>query len=173
MTAGCVPLSIPGYGTALTSVSEWLPIRASGGRDDDRGASSDRGLLGGTDRTSQPLRDLVSEILAHADKATTPEDVQVILEPSTVEYAVRFALHLPAAATRPDILVDDEGEYRFEWDFGPRRAFTVAVGRDGTLNIAGLFGYESSHGEYTLGEELPSEIVSALNRVGALDDSRA
>lgn len=156
MTSACLPFEFPHQGTALTNVREVFA-----------GAS---GV--GTDRSSEPLRTLVREILERAASATTPEGLKVLVEPSTVEYAERFALLLSTEVSRPEVLLDDDGEFRFEWDFGSRRVFSVAVGRDGTLNIAGLFGYEVSHGEYTLGEELPPEILSALSRVGALSDSR-
>lgn len=152
MTSVCLPLEFPQRGTALTAKPESITI--------------------GTDRSFQPLRNLVRDLREHAARAATPEGDAVSVEPSTLEYAEHFALMLPTNVSHPEVLVDDDGEFRFEWDFGPRRVFSVAVGRDGTLNVAGLFGYESSHGEYTLGEALPPEILSALSRVGALGDRR-
>lgn len=89
------------------------------------------------------------------------------VEPSTYLYARQFLALLPSAAPMPEILVDRDGEMCFEWDFGPRRVFSVSVGRDGTLNYAGLFGYSTAHGVEHLREGLPLAISSNLERVTA------
>lgn len=176
MSSACLPIWYPSFDTALTSQAVapgFVRSRSGVAADSVAGTIRRGGLIGGTDQSLQPLRDLVFEILDHAVEATASEEAAVLLEPSTVEYAVRFALFLPAMATPPDVFVDDDGEFRFEWDFGPRRVLAIAVGRDGTLNLAGLYGHESSHGDYTLGEELPPEVLTALRRVGALGDRSA
>ncbi len=101
---------------------------------------------------------------------TAPPNDTPLVGPGTMPCAWRFVRSLPACVARPYVAIDQDGEFRFEWDFGPRRVLAIAVGRDGTLNLAGLYGHESSHGSYALGDELPPEVLAALRRVGALGD---
>lgn len=97
----------------------------------------------------------------------SPDDIPPV-DPGTMHCALRFGRSLPASVARPVVAIDQDGDFRFEWDFGPRRVLAIAVGRDGTLNLAGLYGHESRHGSYALGDELPPEVLTALRRVGAL-----
>jgi hypothetical protein len=87
------------------------------------------------------------------------------VEPTTYRYALEFITLLPTTAPAPDVYADQDGEITFEWDHGPRRVFSVSVGRDGTLNYAGLFGHNKSHGVEHLVEAIPLAILANLARV--------
>lgn len=87
------------------------------------------------------------------------------VEENTYVYARQFLASLPSTAPMPEVLVDRDGEFSFDWDYGPRRVFSVSVGRDGTLNYAGLFGHSIVHGVEHLSEGLPRAISDNLQRV--------
>jgi len=84
------------------------------------------------------------------------------VEPSTYPYANQFLGLLPSSIPVPEIAADTDGEILFEWDLGPRRVFTVSVGRDGTLTFAALFGHRKIHGVEHLGETLPVVMSDCL-----------
>ena len=95
------------------------------------------------------------------------------VEPSTYLYAKQFLALLSSTTPMPEIFVDRDGEICLEWDYTPRRVFSVAVGRDGTLNYAGLFGHSKAHGVEQLYEGLPAAISSNLERVTATATTRS
>jgi len=80
-------------------------------------------------------------------------------------YALQFLANLSTTTPMPDIAVDADGDIAVEWDFGPRRVFSVRIGRDGTLNYAGLVGHSSFHGTELLLEGIPSTISAGIDRV--------
>ncbi|WDT73857.1 MAG: hypothetical protein MPW16_11330 [Candidatus Manganitrophus sp.] len=86
------------------------------------------------------------------------------VEPSTFMYADQFLRLLPSSLSLPEITADSDGEIFIEWDHGHRQVFSVSVGRDGTLNFAGLFGHEKVHGTEYLREALPPLISAGLER---------
>lgn len=85
--------------------------------------------------------------------------------PSTVEYAKHFLRLLPSRVAEPDIYAEPDGEIAFEWDCGPRKVFSVSIGRDGTLTYAGLFGPFKSHGVETMVDRIPEVVRIGLDRV--------
>lgn len=87
------------------------------------------------------------------------------VERSTYEYAREFLGLLSPGALPPDVSIDSDGEFSFEWDRGPRRVFSVSVGRDGTLTYAGLFGHTKSHGVEQLVDAIPAVIALNIERV--------
>lgn len=102
---------------------------------------------------------------AELERSDTVSESRV--EPSTYTYAVQFLEILPTSVPTPDIAVDTDGEILFEWDRGPRHVFSVSVGRDGTLNFAGLFGHRKIHGTDHLREALPPVVQDCLSRIAA------
>jgi len=86
-------------------------------------------------------------------------------EPGAVLYACQFLEQLSSNLPPPGIIVDTDGEIAIEWDYGPRRIISVRVGRDGTLNYAGLVGHSVFHGVEFLREGIPNTISSAIERV--------
>lgn len=88
------------------------------------------------------------------------------IEPSTYRHASQFLALLPASTPNPEIVVEDDGEIAFDWDLGPRRVFSVSVGRDGTLSYAGLFGIQKAHGVTMLDDDaIPHEVLDGLAKV--------
>lgn len=89
------------------------------------------------------------------------------VEPTTIAFAKQFAAALPPYVPLPDVSADSDGDLSFDWNYGPRRVFSVSVRRDGVLNYAGLFGGSSVHGSETIFAGLPAQIVSQIARVAA------
>ena len=90
----------------------------------------------------------------------------VIVEASTYRHASQFLALLPASTPKPEIIVEEDGEIAFDWDFGPRRVFSVSVGRDGTLSYAGLSGIRKAHGVTMLEHDsIPRNVLDGLAAV--------
>lgn len=87
------------------------------------------------------------------------------VELSTFAYASYFLNALPTTIPAPDVQVDSDGDLSFEWDCGPRRVFSVSIGRDGTLNYAGLIGHAAFHGLEQLRQGIPLAIALGIRRV--------
>jgi len=79
--------------------------------------------------------------------------------------AERFAEMLPASVPIPEVGVDVDGEVTFDWYAGPRRLFSVAIGGDGRMAYAGLFGVNKTHGTEYLGDALPDTLWGYIRRV--------
>jgi len=80
-------------------------------------------------------------------------------------YALQFLSQVPADYPPPDVGLDSDGDFAIDWDFGPRRTFSVRIGRDGTLNYAGLVGHSVFHGVEQLREAIPIDVARAIGRV--------
>jgi hypothetical protein len=87
------------------------------------------------------------------------------VDPESCLNALLFSKLLPMGVPIPEIEVDTEGEIRFEWYRSPRQILSVAVGGDGELAYAGLFGASKIHGTEYLIDELPNVILDNINRV--------
>jgi len=79
--------------------------------------------------------------------------------------AVRFSQMLPTTIPAPEIDVDADGEFVFEWYKGPRRVFSVIVEGTNELTYAGLFGVNKTNGTEYFGDELPKTILDNLQRL--------
>lgn len=86
-------------------------------------------------------------------------------DPSAFAYAVRFLNILPTDTPFPEIAIDSDGDFAFEWDRGPRRVFSVRVTRDGTIYYAGLEGASTFHGSEPFSEGIPSAVSAGVRRV--------
>jgi hypothetical protein len=113
-------------------------------------------------RTAQEAIDVAYEA-AQVDNWNGEGSARV--EPSTYIYACQFLMLLPSTIPLPEITADTDGEILFEWDLGPRRVFSISVGRDGTLTFAGLFGYRKIHGTEHSCEALPVVISECFERL--------
>ena len=89
-------------------------------------------------------------------------------QPGSLLYAMQFLETLSSIGPPPSIFVDPDGEIAIEWDYGPRQVFSVHVGRDGTLNYAGLSGHTIFHGVEILRESLPEAVSLGIKRVAPL-----
>lgn len=87
------------------------------------------------------------------------------VEYSAYAYARRLIQLLPLGLPVPEIYPEPDGDVAIEWDLGRRRVFSISVGRDGTLNYAGLFGRRKLHGVEFLGDRIPRSIWIALTEL--------
>lgn len=85
--------------------------------------------------------------------------------PGSIYYTRQFLRLLPLTIPLPSFAVDPDGEISIEWDHGRRRIFSVSIGRDGTLNYAGLIGHRSFHGEEPLAWGIPKRILDGIKSV--------
>jgi len=83
--------------------------------------------------------------------------------------AKRFARALPATVPTPDIAVDPDGEFSFEWYLAPERVLTISVGPKGEINYAGIFGRDKAYGLEHLSHMIPDAIIQQLDRLYASD----
>ena len=83
--------------------------------------------------------------------------------------AKRFIESLPTSVPIPEISVDPDGEFTFEWYAGPRNIFSVSVSHNSELTYAGLFSHGKTHGVEYFGEyfsdELSESILTNLRRL--------
>ena len=86
-------------------------------------------------------------------------------DPATLSYALNFVSLLPSYFPLPEIAIDKDGEIAFDWDFEPRRIMSLRIGRDGTLNYAGLIGHSSFHGSEILRDNIPLAIYNGIKRI--------
>jgi len=84
---------------------------------------------------------------------------------SVFSYALNFINQLPINYPLPEVAIDSDGEIAFEWDYEPRRIFSIRIGRDGWLNYAGLIGHSSFHGAEFMRDSIPPEILNGIDRV--------
>jgi hypothetical protein len=82
-----------------------------------------------------------------------------------LSYAFTFITQLPSVFPSPDIAIDSDGEIAFDWDYEPRRTFSVRISRDGSLNYAGLLGHTSFHGVEIMRDNIPFRILDGIERV--------
>ena len=144
----------------------------------DRGLSDEAREVG---RLTRHASDIATSITLGAPKRATVEALEHAFvhaqehgwdgyqaapaDPWAFIYALQFLAYLPTTAPLPEIAADTDGDIAVEWDFGPRRVFSVRIGRDGTLNYAGLVGHTSFHGTELLRESIPSSILAGIERV--------
>lgn len=83
---------------------------------------------------------------------------------AALSYALQFLGDLPSDIAMPEIGADVDGFISLDWDFGPRRVFSVRVDRDGTLYYAGLYGYSTYHGSETLRQGIPKAVAEGIKR---------
>ena len=93
-------------------------------------------------------------------------------DPGAICYALQFLSALSHEIPLPDIAVDPDGDIALDWDLGERRIFSVRIGRDGTLNYAGLVGHSSFHGMEILREGIPKAVSAGIDRVLSAREQR-
>jgi hypothetical protein len=82
-----------------------------------------------------------------------------------LSYAFAFISQLPSVFPPPEIAIDSDGEIAFDWDYEPRRVFSVRISRDGSLNYAGLLGHTSFHGVEIMRDNIPFRVLDGIERV--------
>ncbi|MCL6582075.1 MAG: hypothetical protein K6U11_00410 [bacterium] len=79
--------------------------------------------------------------------------------------AQRFINVLPITIPVPEVAVDPDGEISFEWYAGPRKVFTVSIGKNRELTYAGLFGSNKIYGTEHFEDFIPKIILENIQRV--------
>lgn len=87
------------------------------------------------------------------------------LDPDAYANAQRFLEALPTTAPVPEVSADQDGEVALDWDFGHRKALTVSIGPNGRCSYAWLRGKRTSHGTEWLDDEIPQNILRALDQL--------
>jgi len=111
--------------------------------------------------TLEALNDLVQECSSENWDGYGAKALDLI----TYIHAQEVLQALPTTLPPPDVAVEPDGEISFEWYVGPRRAFSVSVGRENELTYAGMFGRSKTHGTEYFTDELPSTIMENLDRL--------
>jgi len=143
----------------------------------DRGLSQDardmRSVHGATkDASNSLLEFLKTQVVQQIGNALTVASSDdwdgyraLAADPSAFSYAYSFISQLPINYPIPEIAIDSDGEIALEWDYDPRRIFSVRIGRDGSLNYAGLLGHSSFHGAEIMRDNIPFGILDGIDRV--------
>jgi hypothetical protein len=87
------------------------------------------------------------------------------LDPDAYANAQRFLEALPTTAPVPEVSADQDGEVALDWDFGHRKALTISIGANGRCSYAWLRGKRASRGTEWLDDEIPSNILRALDQL--------
>lgn len=151
-----------------------LPLRGAhyGSRFTDRGVSDD------AQRLRSLLRTILDELLqtvslgrgyAHAisdlDEAVREAEVDALaLHEHSIALAVKFLEAFPTELAVPEVGVDPDGDIFFEWRFGARRRFNVAIQPSGTITYAGIVGTGRFHGREQFDDEIHPTILAAFRR---------
>jgi hypothetical protein len=83
----------------------------------------------------------------------------------TLQSALAFLWSLPSEYPHPDVVVEDDGQLGFDWDFGPDRVLSVNVGDSGVMGYAALIGAESMHGRAPFAGTIPEAVARLLFRL--------
>ncbi len=87
------------------------------------------------------------------------------LDPDAYANAQRFLEALPTTAPVPEVSADQDGEVALDWDFGHRKALTIRIGPNGRCSYAWLRGKSASHRTEWFDDEIPSNILRALDQL--------
>jgi len=79
--------------------------------------------------------------------------------------AQRFLNSFPTSFPLPEVSIDPDGEFTFEWYKDPDNNFSISFNEESELNYAGLFGINKTHGLEYFGDEIPEIILDHIKRV--------
>lgn len=120
------------------------------------------------DRVRGAIRALKAAFVLSLEESWDGYDAKAA-RPEALRFAIEFLGSLSSSTPIPEISIDSDGDVALEWDFEPRRVFSVRVGRDGTLHYAGLLGTVAFHGVEHLQEGIPETIAAGIGRVVGAD----
>ena len=93
-------------------------------------------------------------------------DGDVMPSPEVVRRAFMFARSIPVDASRPEIVIESDGEIAFDWDYGRRRVLSVSIGEGPMLRFATLIGAEPVSGRVPYAGVFPQTVAYFLRRLG-------
>jgi hypothetical protein len=79
--------------------------------------------------------------------------------------AVRLLGTLPPSLPTPEISVDPDGEFAFEWYKGRSNVLSVSINQTGKLSYAASIGRKTFHGTDFFADEFPKSISENLERL--------
>lgn len=82
--------------------------------------------------------------------------------------AQRFVAALPTGFKMPEVSVDPDGFFAFEWRRGARRTVLVSVHPDFTLHYAALVGTSRHYGDEPFFNRLPSTLEKLVEHLYSL-----
>ncbi len=83
--------------------------------------------------------------------------------------AQRFLNSFPTSLPLPEVSIDPDGEFTFEWYKDAENNFSISFNEESELNYAGLFGINKTHGLEYFGDEIPDIILEHIRRVYILN----
>jgi hypothetical protein len=78
--------------------------------------------------------------------------------------AIQFLCTLPPSTPSPEISIDPDGEFAFDWYRGTD-VLSVSIGHLGRLSYAAHFGRRRVHGTEYFADELPEAIAENLQKL--------
>jgi hypothetical protein len=78
--------------------------------------------------------------------------------------ALRFLDALPSTIPPPEVSVDPDGEFAFDW-YNGSNVLSISVGQLGRISYAAHFGKRRAHGTEYFSDELPAGITQNLARL--------
>lgn len=88
-----------------------------------------------------------------------------------VQRALQFALLIPEWIPAPEVSVDQDGDFWFEWWFGKGFVISVAAGATKEIHYSGLIFESKRYGSEPLSDEIPYPIMDLFEE--ALEYSEA
>ena len=85
--------------------------------------------------------------------------------PEAYERAFCVLSSIPPRFSKPEIVIEPDGEIGLDWDRGRRRLLSVSVGDSPMLGYAAMIGPETAHGRVVFSGALPSVLALLLRRI--------
>ncbi len=118
----------------------------------------------------EPLRNVylaIQEILEEGSTDNWDSYGAKAVTQQTYDQALRFLRALSPAVPMPEISLEPDGEFAFDWFRAPGWVFSVSIGGTGDLTYAGVFGKNKTHGTEVFQDEIPKVIMDNLSRLYA------
>lgn len=87
------------------------------------------------------------------------------LDLNAVSNAHRFITALPRDLPYPEIGAMPDGDISLDWDFGPRKTLTVAIGSQSRLAYAAIDTDEEWSGTFTFTATIPKTLIRAITNI--------
>lgn len=88
------------------------------------------------------------------------------LESDAPNTAYSFINAIPSNVPMPEVGADPDGEISLDWYVGPRRQFSISLGKRSVLSYAGLFGSDKVAGSERFQGAIPRNLLDYIKRVG-------
>ncbi len=79
--------------------------------------------------------------------------------------AMKFISILPTSIPTPEVSVDPDGEFSFDWHNKDCDVLSLSIGLHGRISYAARFGESRTHGTEYFADELPPAVIANLERL--------